>query len=121
MNYSRVFIDAIGYELPAEVVTTQELEARLRPVYQALRLAEGQLEALTGIAERRWWEPGCSGWCARFWQRYQLWRSIIPSRNGQRPSLSQRQGFTSSTEASGPMESRQEKDCRLIKRLRAQN
>src|SRR5579871_1090877 len=58
MNYSRVFIDAIGYELPPEVVTTQELESRLRPVYEALRLSEGQLEALTGIAERRWWEPG---------------------------------------------------------------
>ncbi|HEY7307801.1 MAG TPA: 3-oxoacyl-ACP synthase III [Gemmataceae bacterium] len=58
MNYSRVFLDAIGYELPPEVVTTQELEARLRPVYQALHLPEGQLEALTGIVERRWWEPG---------------------------------------------------------------
>ncbi|HZV03655.1 MAG TPA: 3-oxoacyl-ACP synthase III [Gemmataceae bacterium] len=58
MKYSRVFIDAIGYELPPEVVTTQELESRLRPVYQALHLAEGQLEALTGIIERRWWEPG---------------------------------------------------------------
>jgi 3-oxoacyl-[acyl-carrier-protein] synthase-3 len=58
MNYSRVFIDAIGYELPPEVVTTQELEARLRPVYQALHMPEGQLEALTGIVERRWWEPG---------------------------------------------------------------
>ncbi len=58
MKYSRVFIDAIGYELPPVVVTSQELEARLRPVYEALRLPEGQLEALTGIAERRWWEPG---------------------------------------------------------------
>jgi 3-oxoacyl-[acyl-carrier-protein] synthase-3 len=58
MKYSRVFIDAIGYELPPVVVTTQELEARLRPVYETLRLAEGQLEALTGISERRWWEPG---------------------------------------------------------------
>jgi 3-oxoacyl-[acyl-carrier-protein] synthase III len=58
MKYSRVFIDAIGYELPPLVVTTQELEARLRPVYQALHVSEGQLEALTGIAERRWWEPG---------------------------------------------------------------
>jgi acyl-CoA:acyl-CoA alkyltransferase len=58
MKYSRVFLDAIGYELPPEVVTTQELEARLRPVYQALHLTEGQLEALTGIVERRWWEPG---------------------------------------------------------------
>src|SRR6202022_2391066 len=36
----------------------RELEARLRPVYQALHLPEGQLEALTGIIERRWWEPG---------------------------------------------------------------
>jgi 3-oxoacyl-[acyl-carrier-protein] synthase III len=58
MRYSHVFIDAIGYELPAEVVTTQELEARLRPVYEVLHLSEGQLEALTGIVERRWWEPG---------------------------------------------------------------
>jgi 3-oxoacyl-[acyl-carrier-protein] synthase-3 len=58
MNYSRVFLDAIGYELPPVVVTSQELEARLRPVYEALRLPEGQLEALTGIVERRWWEPG---------------------------------------------------------------
>src|SRR5262245_33804023 len=58
MRYSNVYIDAIGYELPPVVVTSTELEARLRPVYQALRLSEGQLEALTGIAERRWWEPG---------------------------------------------------------------
>ncbi|HWG45071.1 MAG TPA: 3-oxoacyl-ACP synthase III [Gemmataceae bacterium] len=58
MRYSRVFIDAIGYELPPVVVTTQELEARLRPVYETLHVAEGQLEAMTGIAERRWWEPG---------------------------------------------------------------
>ncbi len=58
MKYSRVHIDAIGYELPSVVVTSTELEARLRPVYQALRMPEGQLEALTGISERRWWEPG---------------------------------------------------------------
>src|SRR5205823_1295906 len=58
MRYSRVFLDAIGYELPPVVVTSQELEARLQPLYEALRLPEGQLEALTGIQERRWWEPG---------------------------------------------------------------
>src|SRR5260370_42650709 len=58
MKYTRVFIDAIGYELPPVVVTSTDLEARLRPVYQALRLAEGKMEALTGISERRWWEPG---------------------------------------------------------------
>jgi acyl-CoA:acyl-CoA alkyltransferase len=58
MRYSNVYLDAIGYELPPVVVTSQDLEARLQPVYEALRLPQGQLEALTGIQERRWWEPG---------------------------------------------------------------
>ena len=58
MRYSRVFIDAIGYELAPVVVTSGELEERLGPVYKALRIPPGQLEAMTGIAERRWWEAG---------------------------------------------------------------
>jgi 3-oxoacyl-[acyl-carrier-protein] synthase-3 len=58
MRYQRVYLDSIGYELPPVVVTSRELEARLRPVYEALHMSEGQLEALTGIVERRWWEPG---------------------------------------------------------------
>jgi 3-oxoacyl-[acyl-carrier-protein] synthase-3 len=58
MQYSRVFIDAIGYELPPVVVTSQDLEVRLKPLYDALRIPEGQLEALTGIVERRWWDAG---------------------------------------------------------------
>jgi 3-oxoacyl-[acyl-carrier-protein] synthase-3 len=58
MRYSRVFIDAMGYELPPVVVTSRELEARLHGLYERLHLPEGQLEALTGIAERRWWDPG---------------------------------------------------------------
>jgi 3-oxoacyl-[acyl-carrier-protein] synthase III len=58
MQFSRVFLDAIGYELAPVVVTSAELEERLRPLYEALRLVPGQLESLTGISERRWWEPG---------------------------------------------------------------
>lgn len=58
MKYSRVYIDAIGYELAPVVVSTEELEARLEDLYVTLRLPRGQLEALTGIVERRWWEPG---------------------------------------------------------------
>jgi 3-oxoacyl-[acyl-carrier-protein] synthase-3 len=58
MKYSRVYIESIGYELAPVVVTSQELEERLEPVYRALHLPSGQLEALTGIVERRWWEPG---------------------------------------------------------------
>src|SRR5438067_12362812 len=57
MKYSRVYLDAIGYELAPIVVSTTELEQRLRPLYDRLRLPTGQLEALTGINERRWWEP----------------------------------------------------------------
>jgi 3-oxoacyl-[acyl-carrier-protein] synthase-3 len=57
MGYSRVFLTALGYELGPEVVTSAELEERLAPVYGRLHLQPGQLEAWTGIAERRWWHP----------------------------------------------------------------
>lgn len=50
-------VDAIGYELPAEVVTSAELEERLALFYRAARVPTGQIESLTGIVERRWWEP----------------------------------------------------------------
>jgi 3-oxoacyl-[acyl-carrier-protein] synthase III len=58
MLYSNVSIDAFGYELPANVVTSDDLEKRLEPVYAALRFQKGQLEAITGIRERRFWDPG---------------------------------------------------------------
>lgn len=58
MQYKKVFIDAFAYELPQLVVTTRELEERLRPAYEALRIPVGQLEAMTGIKERRWWPSG---------------------------------------------------------------
>jgi acyl-CoA:acyl-CoA alkyltransferase len=56
MKYDRVYIESIGYELPPVVVSTAELEARLKPLYDAHKLPTGQLELLTGITERRWWE-----------------------------------------------------------------
>ena len=58
MRYSRVYIESVGYELAPIVVTSSELESRLKPMYDALHIAPGQLEALTGIRERRWWKPG---------------------------------------------------------------
>ena len=57
MKYTRVHIEAIGYELAPVVVTSDELEERLESLYTKLHVPEGSLEALTGIAERRWWEP----------------------------------------------------------------
>jgi 3-oxoacyl-[acyl-carrier-protein] synthase-3 len=58
MRYEKVFLDSIAYELPPVVVTTRELEDRLLPLYEALHIAPGYVEALTGIVERRWWEEG---------------------------------------------------------------
>ena len=58
MKYSRVYIDSFGYELPPNVVTSDDLEKRLEPLYEALRIQKGQLEVLTGIQERRFWDPG---------------------------------------------------------------
>jgi 3-oxoacyl-[acyl-carrier-protein] synthase-3 len=55
MKYSKVYIDSFGYELAPMVVSSKELEKRLEPVYKKMRLNPGQLEALTGIYERRYW------------------------------------------------------------------
>jgi len=41
-------------------VTSEDLEKRLEPLYKALHFQPGQLEALTGIRERRFWDPGQS-------------------------------------------------------------
>jgi 3-oxoacyl-[acyl-carrier-protein] synthase III len=57
MLYSNVYIEAFGYELPPNVVTSDDLEKRLQPVYEALHFKKGQLEAITGIRERRFWDP----------------------------------------------------------------
>ena len=58
MKYSRVYIDTFGYELPPNVISSDDIEQRLEPLYLALRFQKGQLEALTGIRERRFWDPG---------------------------------------------------------------
>jgi 3-oxoacyl-[acyl-carrier-protein] synthase-3 len=58
MRYRNVCLESFGYTLPDEVVTSAEVEARLAPLYQRLRLPEGRLELMTGIRERRWWPPG---------------------------------------------------------------
>lgn len=55
MKYTRARLESIGYELAPVVVTSHELEQRLAPLYEKLHLSTGQLQALTGIRERRWW------------------------------------------------------------------
>lgn len=58
MLYSNVYIASFGYELAPNVVTSDDLENRLEPLYKRLRIQKGQLEAFTGIRERRFWDPG---------------------------------------------------------------
>lgn len=58
MRYTRVFLEAIGYELAPHVMTSTAIEEHLAPLYKKLRLQFGLLEAMTGIRERRWWNPG---------------------------------------------------------------
>jgi len=58
MLYKNVCIETVVNLLPDEIVTTDEIEARLAPVYDRLRLPPGRLELMTGIRERRLWPKG---------------------------------------------------------------
>ena len=60
MRYSRVYLESIGYELAPNVVHSSALETRLAPVYEAINVPPGQIELLTGVRERRYWDPGRS-------------------------------------------------------------
>ncbi len=60
MKWNSVHLEAVAHVLPQETLTTTEVERRLRPMYDALKIAPGQLESLTGIRERRQWPVGTS-------------------------------------------------------------
>lgn len=51
-------IKAVSVVKPPRVVSSLEIEARLAPVYERLKLSAGRLELMTGIRERRFWESG---------------------------------------------------------------
>jgi 3-oxoacyl-[acyl-carrier-protein] synthase-3 len=55
MKYEHVCIESLSYTLPEEILTSDEIEARLEPLYRRLRLPQGRLELMTGIRERRLW------------------------------------------------------------------
>jgi 3-oxoacyl-[acyl-carrier-protein] synthase-3 len=58
MRYENVCVETFACTLPEEVVTSDEIESRLAPLYSRLRLPEGRLELMTGIRQRRFWAPG---------------------------------------------------------------
>ncbi len=58
MRFKNVCIESVGYHLPENVVTSEEIERRLGPVYDRLNLSRGRLELMSGIRERRFWDKG---------------------------------------------------------------
>jgi 3-oxoacyl-[acyl-carrier-protein] synthase-3 len=60
MLYRNVCLEAFGYVLPEEIVTSDELERRLAPAYERMKLPPGRLELMTGIRQRRFFPRGVS-------------------------------------------------------------
>lgn len=58
MRYQNVCLEALGYSLPDEILTSEEIENRLVPLYERLKLPQGRLELMSGIRERRLWPRG---------------------------------------------------------------
>lgn len=58
MRYQHVAIEAVACTLPPVVVTSDEIESQLQPLYERLVLPAGRLELMTGIRERRFFTPG---------------------------------------------------------------
>lgn len=55
VHYENVCIEGFAHTLPEEVVTSEQLERRLAPLYERLKLPEGRLELISGVRERRFW------------------------------------------------------------------
>ncbi len=58
MRYENVCLEALGYSLPEEILTSEEIETRLSPLYERLKLPQGRLELMSGIRQRRLWPRG---------------------------------------------------------------
>jgi acyl-CoA:acyl-CoA alkyltransferase len=58
MRYQNVCLESLGYALPAEILTSEEIENRLAPLYERLKLPQGRLELMSGIRQRRLWPRG---------------------------------------------------------------
>jgi acyl-CoA:acyl-CoA alkyltransferase len=58
MLYRHVCIEAFGYELPSNILSSAAIEDKLAPLYEKLKLPQGRLELMSGIRERRLWDEG---------------------------------------------------------------
>ena len=60
MHFSDVAVETIVDYLPPVALSSDEIEARLAPLYERLHLPTGRLELMTGIRTRRFWEEPMS-------------------------------------------------------------
>jgi acyl-CoA:acyl-CoA alkyltransferase len=58
MRFENVCIEALAIALPEEIWTSAQIEERLSPLYDRLKLPAGRLELMSGIRERRMWPSG---------------------------------------------------------------
>ena len=58
MRFQKVRLESVAARLPERATTSAELERRIAPLYERLRLSEGRLELMSGIRERRFFPPG---------------------------------------------------------------
>lgn len=58
MRYDHVCVESVVHNPATEIVTSDDIEQRLAPVYERLSLPFGRLELMTGIQERRFYERG---------------------------------------------------------------
>ncbi len=55
IQFENVCIESLGYCVPQEIWTSADVESKLQPLYERLKLPAGRLELMTGIAARRFW------------------------------------------------------------------
>ena len=56
MRFQNVVIQHLGYALGPNTLTSEEIEDRLLPMYERLKLPAGRLELMTGIKARQFWK-----------------------------------------------------------------
>ncbi len=57
-QYSNVSLHTFGYQLPPNILRSEDIENRLGSLYEKLKLPAGRLELMSGIKERRLWDRG---------------------------------------------------------------
>ena len=58
MKFKNLVIESFAYSLSDEIMTSADIEEKLAPLYERLKLPEGRLELMTGIKARRVWPLG---------------------------------------------------------------